>query len=292
MVLYWFVTWSNFPFRRISTIARQRFFRPQEAVHRGPAINDRIRAKQVFLIDDKNIKVGVVDTIEALRRSHEAGLDLVEVSPESTPPVCRILDFGKYKYEQAKKDKANKAKSKTAEMKEVRLGRSMKIDPHDVGIRVDQARQFLMTGHKVQIVQNFRGREMMHKDRGDQRMQQIIEKLSDISRVETPPRMAGRRMTVILAPDKPKIDAIVRRAAAAAKQQAPKTAAPAALEQAANQSSPAPQSQQPPEAPAQTDGEATKKVRRTKPSRTTGPDGGKKPSARTSKPEPVEAKAQ
>ena len=101
--------------------------------------------------------MGVVDTIEALRRSHEAGLDLVEVAPDSTPPVCRILDFGKYKYELAKKEKANKAKAKTAEMKEVRLGRSMKIDPHDVGIRIDQARRFLMEGHKVQIVQHFRG---------------------------------------------------------------------------------------------------------------------------------------
>ena len=160
----------------------------------------------------------MVDTIEALRRSHEAGLDLVEVSPESTPPVCRILDFGKYKYEQAKKDKANKAKSKIAEMKEVRLGRSMKIDPHDVSIRIDQARRFLMEGHKVQIVQNFRGRELMHRHLGDQRMHEIIERLADISKVETPPRMAGRRMSVILAPDKPKIDAILRKQNAGAKQ--------------------------------------------------------------------------
>jgi translation initiation factor IF-3 len=106
-------------------------------------------------------------------------------------------------------------------MKEVRLGRSMKIDPHDVGIRVDQAHKFLMEGHKVQIVQNFRGRELMHKHLGDQRMREIIEKLSDISKVETLPRLAGRRMTVILSPDKPKIDAILRRNAAAAKSQKP-----------------------------------------------------------------------
>lgn len=170
------------------------------------------------MIDANNEKVGVVDTIEALRRSHEAGLDLVEVAPDSSPPVCRILDFGKYKYEQAKKDKANKAKSKIAEMKEVRLGRSMKIDPHDVAIRIEQAHRFLMEGHKVQIVQNFRGRELMHRHLGDQRMREIIEKLADVSRVETPPRMAGRRMSVILAPDKPKIDAILRKQAASAKQ--------------------------------------------------------------------------
>ena len=180
----------------------------------------------MFLIDANNEKVGVVDTIEALRRSHEAGLDLVEVSPDSTPPVCRILDFGKYKYEQAKKDKANKAKSKIAEMKEVRLGRSMKIDPHDVMIRVEQAHRFLMEGHKVQIVQNFRGRELMHRHLGDQRMREIIEKLADVSRVETPPRMAGRRMTVILAPDKPKIDAILRKQAKQSKKPGDGQAAP------------------------------------------------------------------
>lgn len=150
-------------------------------------------------------------TIEALRRAHESGLDLVEVSSDTTPPVCRILDFGKYKYEQAKKEKASKAKSKTTEMKEVRLGRSMKIDPHDVGIRVNQAHEFLMEGHKVLIVQNFRGRELQHKHLGDARMKSIIEKLADVSKVETPPRLNGRRMSMILTPDKPKIDAILRK---------------------------------------------------------------------------------
>ncbi len=152
--------------------------------------------------------VGVVDVRDAIQMAGEAGLDLVEVSPEADPPVCRILDFGKYRYEQSKKEKSNRAKSKSAEMKEVRLGRSMKIDPHDIGIRMDQARKFLMDGHKVQIVQNFRGREMLHKERGNQRMADVIEQLSDISKVEMTPRMAGRRMTLILGPDKPKIDRI------------------------------------------------------------------------------------
>jgi translation initiation factor IF-3 len=157
--------------------------------------------------------VGVVETIEGLRMAHAAGLDLVEVAPESSPPVCKILDFGKYKYELAKKEKANKAKTKTAELKEVRLGRSMKIDPHDIEIRLQQARRFLMEGHKVQIVQNFRGREMMHRDRGNQRMREIIDKLSDIGKVEISPRMNGRRMSVMIAPDKPKIDALNRKLA-------------------------------------------------------------------------------
>ena len=106
--------------------------------------------------------IGVIEVDAALSRAREAGLDLVEVAATATPPVCRIMDFGKWKYEQSKKDKANKARSKQVELKEVRLGRSMKIDPHDVQIRMTQARRFLMDGHKVQIVQNFRGREMIH----------------------------------------------------------------------------------------------------------------------------------
>jgi translation initiation factor IF-3 len=157
--------------------------------------------------------VGVVETDVALRQAREAGLDLVEVAPSASPPVCRIMDFGKWKYEQAKKDKASKAKSKTSELKEVRLGRSMKIDPHDISIRLDQARRFLMDGHKVQIVQNFRGREMMHKHRGQIRMTEIVEQMSDVAKLEVPPRFVGRRITMILAPDKARIERIKQRMA-------------------------------------------------------------------------------
>ncbi len=157
--------------------------------------------------------VGVVETDMALRQAREVGLDLVEVAPSASPPVCRIMDFGKWKYEQAKKDKASKAKSKTTELKEVRLGRSMKIDPHDIGIRLDQARRFLMDGHKVQIVQNFRGREMMHKHRGQIRMTEIVEQMSDVAKLEVPPRFVGRRITRILAPDKARIEKIKQRQA-------------------------------------------------------------------------------
>jgi translation initiation factor IF-3 len=211
---------SSQPQRNTAIVRPTRPSRPYEAFHRGPAINDRIRANPVRLIDQNDKMVGVVETIEALRQAFAAGLDLVEVSPEAEPPVCKILDFGKYKYELAKKEKANKAKTKTAELKEVRLGRSMKIDPHDVEIRLQQARRFLMEGHKVQIVQNFKGREMQHRDRGDQRMKLIVEKLSDISKVEIPPRMAGRRMSMMLSPDKAKVDAILRRTKSAAKETA------------------------------------------------------------------------
>jgi len=159
-----------------------------------------------------------MDTSAALQRARDAGLDLVEIHADSDPPVCRILDYGKFRYEQSKKEKANKAKSKTAELKEVRLGRSMKIDPHDVQIRMNQARKFLMEGHKVQIVQNFRGREMIHKEKGTERLDGIVEQLSDIAKLEVPARLAGRRMTMILAPDKAKIEQIKRKQAAQAQQ--------------------------------------------------------------------------
>ena len=168
--------------------------------------------------------LGVIEIEEARRLAREAELDLVEVSSTSTPPVVRIMDFGKWKYEQSKKDRANKAKSKGSELKEIRMGRSMKIDPHDIEIRLDQARRFLMDGHKVQIVQNFRGREMMHRQRGHDRMKEITDSLSDVGKVETPPRFAGRRMTMIIAPDRAKIQRI-KGQQEANKQNADKTAA-------------------------------------------------------------------
>jgi translation initiation factor IF-3 len=168
----------------------------------------------VRLINEDNEMVGVVEVEDALRSAREAGLDLVEVAATASPPVCRIMDFGKWKYEQSKKEKATKAKTKTSELKEVRLGRSMKIDPHDIKIRLEQARRFLLEGHKVQIVQNFRGREMLHKERGQVRMREIIEQMDDLAKVEVPPRIMGRRITMILAPDKAKIDGIRRREAA------------------------------------------------------------------------------
>lgn len=170
-----------------------------------------IHTSPVRLIDESDTMVGVIEVDKALALAKESGLDLVEVSAEADPPVCRILDYGKYKYQQSKKDKANRARSKSLDMKEVRLGRSMKIDPHDIEIRLNQARRFLMDGHKVQIVQNFRGREMMHRERGRERMAGIEEKMSDIAKVETPSRQVGRRMIMMLAPDKSKIERIKQR---------------------------------------------------------------------------------
>jgi len=181
----------------------------------GPRINDRIRITPIRLIDENGEMVGVVDTDEARRRAAELGLDLVEIAADVRPPVVRIMDYGKFRYEQSKKDRAGRAKSKVSEMKEVRLGRSMKIDPHDVEIRISQARRFLVEGHRVQIVQNFRGaREMAHKDRGDIRMKEIIDRLADLAKVEVPPRLNGRRISMIMVPDRTKVEAFKRKEAA------------------------------------------------------------------------------
>lgn len=174
-----------------------------------------IRLSPIRLIDENNKQVGVVETPEAQRMAREAGLDLVEIQADARPPVCKIMDYGKYKYDLSKKEQKGRASSKGSDMKEVRLGRSMKIDPHDVKIRVEQARKFLIDGHKVMIVQRYRGREMMHKRLGEERLRQIVDMLSDVAKVEVPPRTSGRQVTLILAPDKPKIEAIKRKQAQA-----------------------------------------------------------------------------
>ncbi len=170
-----------------------------------------IRISPIRVIGSENEQIGVIETQEALRMAQEQGFDLVEIVPDSRPPVCKIMDYGKYKYDLSQKERRNRAKSKQTETKEIRLGRSVKIDPHDVKIRVDQSRRFLLAGHKVQITQRFRGREMMHKELGIERLAQIVDDLSDISKVEMPPRWAGRSASLLLAPDKPKVEAYKRK---------------------------------------------------------------------------------
>lgn len=167
-------------------------------------INHMIRLSPIRLIDQDGEQVGVTETHEAMRMAQEAGLDLVEISPDARPPVCKIMDYGKYKYELSKREQ--KSRTHGGELKEIRLGRSIKIDPHDVGIRVDQARRFLMAGHKVQITQRFRGREMAHRQLGEERLFKICQDLNDVAKIEMSPRGVGRAITLVLAPDKLKID--------------------------------------------------------------------------------------
>jgi translation initiation factor IF-3 len=187
-----------------------------------------IRISPIRLINENDEQMGIIETSDALRMAEEQDLDLVEISPEARPPVCKIMDHGKYKYELSKKEQRSRQASKHQEMKEVRLGRSIKIDPHDVMIRVNRARKFILEGHKVLIVQQFRGREMQHRDLGRELINGVIDQLDDISKVETPPRQAGRRVSLILAPDKNKVLLYRQRQAAAEKAKAkddPKSAA-------------------------------------------------------------------
>ncbi|UYV12012.1 MAG: translation initiation factor IF-3 [Phycisphaera sp.] len=174
-------------------------------------VNHMIRISPIRLIGAEGEQVGVVDTREAMQMAQEAGLDLVEIVPDTRPPVCKIMDYGKYKYEQSKR-KDNKTTGQQ-EIKEVRLGRSVKIDPHDVQIRVNQARRFLMQGHKVQITQRFRGREMVHKELGIERLAEIVDQLADIAKVEMAPRWVMRQASIVLAPDKNKVEAAKRQKA-------------------------------------------------------------------------------
>lgn len=168
-----------------------------------------IRISPVRLVDQNGEQLGLVDTPEAMRMAQAVGLDLVEVVANSRPPICKIMDYGKHKYDQSKKEA--KARQHGGELKEIRLGRSLKIDPHDVQIRVDQARRFLIAGHKVQIVQRFRGREIMHKQMGEERMFQICQDLSDVAKIDMAPKGVGRAITVLLSPDKDKIKSIKSR---------------------------------------------------------------------------------
>jgi len=197
----------------VEHISQSRFSRDSGPVRRT-RVNHLIRISPIRLIGPENEQIGVIETAQAIRMADEAGLDLVEISPDSRPPVCKIMDYGKYKYELSKKEQKSRAASKATEMKEVRLGRSVKIDPHDVQIRVDQSRRFLMAGHKVMITQRFKGREYhANKDLGLQRLRHICDSLADVSKLEQPPRWMGKQASIIVAPDRVKIEAIKRKLA-------------------------------------------------------------------------------
>ena len=170
-----------------------------------------IRFSPVRVIGPAEEMLGVLETAEALRRAQEAGMDLVEISPDARPPVCKIMDYGKYKYELQQKARKTRAASKSTDMKEVRLGRSIKIGDHDVLIRVNQSRRFLMDGHKVMVTQKFKGREIAHRDLGLLKLREVADALADVAKVEQTPRWMGKQASIILAPDKVKVEAAKRK---------------------------------------------------------------------------------
>ena len=158
-------------------------------------MNDRIRVREVRLIDAEGRQVGIVVTDEARRMATEAGKDLVEVAPDARPPVCKIMDYGKFKYEQRKKQHSGK-NVHHARLKEVRL--RPKTEQHDYEVKLRHAKEFLEKGDKVQICLMFRGREMVHKDRGEALLQRFITDLADLAKVERSGPYEGKRMTVLL----------------------------------------------------------------------------------------------
>ncbi|OHB57642.1 MAG: translation initiation factor IF-3 [Planctomycetes bacterium RBG_13_44_8b] len=163
-------------------------------------INGGIRARTVRLIDEANNQVGIINTSEALEKAREASLDLVEVAPTSEPPVCRIMDYGKWLYQQ--KRKTREAHKKTQHhisiLKEIRL--RPETDKHDLEIKLNHGREFLQKGYKVQFTMFFRGRQMLHVELGYSVLDQIVEALQDLAKVERPKALTGRRITLVLVP--------------------------------------------------------------------------------------------
>jgi translation initiation factor IF-3 len=167
---------------------------------RGPQINEEIRDREVRLLSPEGEQLGIVSAREALRQAEELNLDLVKISPTATPPVCKIMDYGKYRYERAKKDKEARKNSKVVEVKEIRL--SYKIDIHDFNTKLEQSKKFLAAGHKLKVAIRFRGREMAHSILGKQTMLRFAEEVAELATVEREPRLEGRQMLMFLAPKK------------------------------------------------------------------------------------------
>ncbi len=165
----------------------------------GPRVNEDIIADEIRVIDDQGEMKGVMSVAKALELADEAGLDLVEIAPGSVPPVCKILDYGKYKYEQQKKAAEARKKQKTIDVKEVKIRPG--IEDHDYGVKLKNARRFLEGGDKVKVTMRFRGREMAHVDIGKNVLERFKEDLSDVSKVELEPKMEGRQTIMVLAPE-------------------------------------------------------------------------------------------
>ena len=170
---------------------------PQPAAKEGPRINEEIRVREVQLIDKDGANKGVTPIDAAIAMAQEAGLDLVEIAPNSVPPVCKILDYGKYKYEMHKKAVEAKKKQKVIELKEIKLRPT--IDDNDFNVKMRSARAFLSEGDKVKITLRFRGREMSHQELGYQLINRVKETLADLCKVEYDAKFEGKQIVMILA---------------------------------------------------------------------------------------------
>lgn len=161
-------------------------------------INKEIRAPQVRLIGKDGKQIGVVSSTEALAQARQDGLDLVEISPNANPPVCKVIDYGKFRYQMTKKERESKKAQHQAKLKEVKV--KPNIDEHDLKVKIKRAREFIEKGNKVRVTCMFRGREMAHPELGQKVCQRIVEDLSDIAQTESPPKQMGRNYSLVLAP--------------------------------------------------------------------------------------------
>jgi translation initiation factor IF-3 len=164
----------------------------------GPRINDMIDVRQVRLVGPDGEMVGVVSIHAALEAADEAGLDLVEVSPNADPPVCKLLDYGRFKYEAQKKKNEARKKQKVIEVKEIKLRPG--IEDHDYFIKMKAARKFLENGDKVKVTMRFRGRELAHQDIGARVLDKVRDELDEAAKVEQMPKMEGRQMVMVVSP--------------------------------------------------------------------------------------------
>ena len=160
-------------------------------------INEQIRDKEVRLIGADGEQLGIVSSKEAQRLADEAGLDLVKIAPTAKPPVCKIIDYGKYRYEQARKEKEAKKKQKTVELKEIRL--SPNIDTNDLNTKINSAKKFIEKGNKVKVTLRFRGRERAHMNQSKYILDDFAEALADVAVVEKAPKVEGRSIGMVLA---------------------------------------------------------------------------------------------
>ena len=160
-------------------------------------INEQIRDREIRLIGEDGEQLGIMSAREAMKIAQEAELDVVKIAPAAKPPVCKIIDYGKYKYEQARKEKEAKKKQKTVEVKEVRL--SPNIDTNDLNTKINNAKKFISKGNKVKVTLRFRGREMAHVQQSKHILDDFAETLADVAVVEKPAKMEGRAMSMVLA---------------------------------------------------------------------------------------------
>lgn len=183
--------------QRNETIARRPHHAPPQR-DTGPRVNDKIRASEIRLIGADGDNIGVVHPAKAMQLADEAGLDLVEISPNANPPVCKIMDFGKFKYEQQKRESEARKKQKIIEVKEVKFRPN--TDTHDYDVKMRNVFKFLENGDKVKITLRFRGREMAHQNLGRQLLERVAGDIAEVGKVENMPKMEGRQMIMMIGP--------------------------------------------------------------------------------------------